>query len=173
MTRRFVLAMAVMSTALVLMGLPIAQLALTFLAPVPFEYRDLPAKVCSPSSSQERCAPLAEGDSFHPGDIVPFVVSRCVNDLFSTNSEFPYVVNRNVVNASTGLRVILPELATNVRAGGCTTSITMAHQLPETLTPGSYFLEGVATVYGRFRTVNSYFRTETFSVLKAMKETDG
>lgn len=166
-TRRFVLAMAIMSVALVLLGLPIAQLMLSVLTPVPFMYRNLPFQVCSDQSTQGMCVPLASNEAFQPGDVIPFMVDRCAFDVFGQETSMPYLVSRNVVNADTGVRVILPALATNVASQGCSVSLTLAHQLPDTLPPGRYYLEGVATVYGRFRTVNSYFRTETFIVSKS------
>jgi hypothetical protein len=165
-TRRFVLSMAIMSVALVLLGLPLVQIGLAMFTPIPFEYRNLPFKVCSPRSTPEVCIPLAQGESFQAGDIVPFLVDRCATDVFARSTVMPYIVSRNVVNDVTGVRVILPSLATELPAGGCQVTLTVAHQLPDTLPPGRYYLEGVATVYGRFRTVNAYFRTETFQVFK-------
>ncbi len=166
-TRRFILAMAIMSVALVLLGLPVLQIALAMFTPAPFEYRNLPFHVCSARSTVARCVPLAPDEAFHPGDVVPFLVDRCATDVFARSTLLPYVVSRNVVNDDTGLRVILPSLATELPSGGCDTTLTLAHQLPDTLAPGRYYIEGVATVYGRFRTVNAYFRTQTFEVARS------
>lgn len=165
-TRRFILSMALLSCAVVLLGLPVVQLGLAAFTPIPFEYRNLPFHVCGPASTTDACAPRDPGRAFHPGDVVPFIIDRCVQESFTQSAVVPYVVSRNVVNDETGIRIILPSLATEVPSGGCTTSITLAHQLPESITPGRYFFEGVATVYGRFRTVNAYFRTEVFMVSK-------
>jgi hypothetical protein len=165
-TRRFVLGMALLSCAVVLLGLPLVQIGFVLLAPTPFEYRNLPFEVCSPGSTTVECREITDADSFKPGDVVPFVVDRCATDLFARSAVLPYVLSRNVVNDQSGTRIILPSLSTEVPAGGCDRSITLAHQLPESIAPGRYYLEGVATVYGRFRTVNAYFKTETFTVVR-------
>lgn len=164
-TRRFVMSAALLSVAGVCVALIVLPLLYALLMPSPFEYRNLPFRVCAPQSTTTLCIP-ERGDPFHPGDVVPFVVDRCVNDPFVRTAEVPYVVSRNVVNEDTGTRIILPSLSTSVPSTGCETSVTVAHQLPDTLAPGSYYLEGVATVYGRFRTVNAYFRTQVFTVAK-------
>lgn len=165
-TRRFVISAALLSVAGVCIALIVLPVLYAVLAPVPFEYRNLPFRVCGPGSSTQQCLPLRDVDSFHAGDVVPFVVDRCATDPFARTAQLPYVVSRNVVNADTGTRIILPSLSTEIPAGGCETSITVAHQLPDSIAPGHYFLEGVATVYGRFRTVNAYFRTEVFNVTR-------
>jgi hypothetical protein len=164
-TRRFVMSAALLSVAGVCVALIVLPLLYALLMPSPFEYRNLPFRVCAPQSTTSLCVP-ERGDPFHAGDVVPFVVDRCVNDPFVRTAEIPYIVSRNVVNAETGVRVILPSLSTSVPSSGCETSVTVAHQLPDTLAPGRYKLEGVATVYGRFRTVNAYFVTEEFNVTR-------
>jgi hypothetical protein len=163
-TRRFILAMAVLSVALVVLLLPVVFTIIAVLTPPPFEYQNLPFQVCAPRSTVSRCEPLQSGDVFYPGEIIPFVVDRCASDLFARSAVLPYMVSRNVVNDDSGIRIILPSLSTEIPAAGCSQSITVAHQLPESIPPGRYFIEGVATVYGRFRTVNSYFRTTPFTV---------
>lgn len=165
-TRRFVISAALLAVAAMCVLLILLPILYASLAPTPFEYRNLPFRVCAPESTAFDCKPLREEDVFHSGDVIPFVVDRCATDPFARSAALPYVVSRNVVNDVTGTRLILPSLSTEIPAGGCNESITVAHQLPETITPGRYFLEGVATVYGRFRIVNAYFRTETFTVAK-------
>jgi hypothetical protein len=96
--------------------------------------------------------------------VVPLLVDRCVNDPFARGANVPYIISRNLI-AENGTRIILPGLSTNVVADGCTTMVTLANALPDGLAPGQYRLEGVATVYGRFRTVNVYFVTEPFTVI--------
>jgi hypothetical protein len=131
----------------------------------------VPFAVCDPKDVKFAAQPSPENctvpvSPFHPGDVVPFVVDRCATDAFARSTTLPYVVSRNLVNDDAGTRIILPSLSTEIPAGGCDHSITFAHQLPEAVADGRYYLEGVATAYGRFRTVNSYFRTQTFFVAK-------
>jgi hypothetical protein len=169
-TRRFILSMALLSIASVILLLPLVQIGLAVLTPMPFEYRGLPFQICAPGSTTETCLPLAAQDSFRPGDVVPFVVNRCTAEPFAQGAYLPYVLSRNVVNVTDGTRIILPSLATQIPSSGCATSVTAAHQLPDSLSPGRYYLEGVATVYGRFRVVNAYYYTEPFDV-RRVKET--
>lgn len=163
-TRRFVIAAAFLSVAAVCVILLLLPLLYSVLTPTPFEYRNLPFKVCAPGSTSLDCREIDDDDVFYPGDIVPFVADRCATDVFARSAVLPYVVSRNVVNDVTGTRIILPSLSTEIPAGGCERAITVAHQLPESIAPGRYKIEGVATVYGRFRTVNAYFVTEVFTV---------
>lgn len=165
-TRRFILGMALLSCAVVLLGLPLVQIGLAIILPPPIEYRDVPFQVCSPTSTRETCTPLQPTDVFHAGDVVPIMATRCINEAFVGAPNLSYVVNRNVVNVQTGVRTILPDLATSATDAGCQVAITYAHQLPESLAPGTYYLEGVATAYGRFRTANAYFRTQPFVVAR-------
>ncbi len=165
-TRRFIISAALLSVAAVCMLLIVLPVGYALFAPAPFEYRNLPFKVCGPGSTAQACRPLQPKDSFHGGDVVPFVVDRCVTDPFAKSTFLPYVVSRNVVNEETGTRLILPSLSTEAPSAGCESAITVAHQLPEVIVPGRYYLEGVATVYGRFRTANAYFRTESFNVTR-------
>lgn len=165
-TRRFIISAALLSIAGVCVLLIVVPIAYALVAPTPFEYRNLPFEVCAPGSTNTDCREIDDDDTFQPGDVVPFVADRCATDVFARSAVLPYVVSRNVVNADTGTRIILPSLSTEIPAGGCERSISVAHQLPESIAPGHYYLEGVATVYGRFRTVNAYFRTETFNVGK-------
>lgn len=169
-TRRFVISAALLTVVAVCCTLIVLPVVYAVVAPVPFEYRNLPFPVCDPNypafdddPSPATCR--ATIIPFEPGDVIPFVVDRCSTDPFTRSTLLPYLVSRNVVNAETGTRIILPSLATNVSASGCGRTVTMAHQLPESIAPGRYYLEGVATVYGRFRTVNAYFRTEDFTVV--------
>lgn len=181
-TRRFILAMAVMVIGVILIGLPLVFTAIALVMPPPFYYNNLPFKVCRPielTSPSEgggiggtSCTPQQPGDVFRPSDVVPFIVDRCANDSFGSNPVLAYTVGRNVVNVQTEVRTILPMLSTNVLANGCTISVTYSHQLPPVLPPGQYYLEGVATVYGRFKTVNSYFRTDIFTVDKPLPPED-
>ncbi len=164
-TRRFVLSVGLLSVAGVCIMLILIPIVYALFAPVPFEYRNLPFKVCAPQSTTSLCVPN-RNDPFHPGDVVPFLVDRCVSEPFARVSDIPYVVARNLVNDETGVRIILPALSTNAAAAGCTTAVTLAHSLPDAVAPGRYRFEGVATVYGRFRTVNAYFYTEPFTVTK-------
>ena len=166
-TRRFILGMALLSCAVVLLGLPLVQVFLAIVTPAPFEYRDVPFTVCSTRSTADHCDPLQPNDAFHPGDVVPFIASRCAQDIFARSTVLPYVVSRNLVNSDTGVRTILPSLATETPLGGCMQSLTFAHQLPEAVAPGRYYFEGVATAYGRWRTVNAYFRTADFAVVRS------
>lgn len=162
-TRRFVISAALLSVAGVCIALIILPVAYAFLMPNPFEYRNLPFRICSPQSTPTLCIP-DRNDPFHPGDVVPFVTERCVDDPFARSSEIPYVASRNIVNDDTGTRIIMPSVATSISSTGCTVSVSMAQSLPETLAPGHYYFEGVATVYGRFRTVNAYYKTQVFTV---------
>ena len=164
-TRRFILGMALLSCAMVLLGLPLVGAVLAFVTPPPLEYRNVPFTVCSPESPLGVCDPLKQDDTFRPGDVVPFMVDRCVSDMFSRSAVLAYVVSRNVVNDANGTRTILPSLATDAPSDGCQVSVTYGHQLPESLPPGRYYIEGVATAYGRFRTANAYFKTQVFSVV--------
>jgi hypothetical protein len=139
--------------------------------PTPFEYRGLPFAVCDPHDPKFSVDPSPENctvpvSPFHPGDVIPFVIDRCATEAFARSANLPYVVSRNVVNDNSGTRIILPSLSTEIPAGGCDRDVTFAHQLPESIADGRYYLEGIATVYGRFRTVNAYFRTQTFFVAK-------
>lgn len=176
-TRRFMLAIAIMTIGIVLIGLPLVFTGIALITPTPFYYRNLPFTVCRPVDTQTvpggqgspgpSCTPQRDNDAFKPGDVVPFLVDRCAQDIFGGSTSMAYVVSRNVVNDQTQIRTILPGLATNVQSNGCTIAVTYAHQLPAVLPPGRYYIEGVATVYGRFKTVNSYFRTDVFTVIKS------
>src|SRR4051794_30200850 len=109
-TRRFVISAALLSVAGVCVMLIVLPVLYALLMPSPFEYRNLPFRVCGPTSTSGMCLPLSDNDEFHPGDVVPFVVDRCVYDPFVRTAEIPYVASRNVVNAATGTRIILPSL---------------------------------------------------------------
>ena len=138
-----------------------------FIIPVPFEYKGIPFQVCpiGYAGSVETCQGYSSVPVFHPNDVVPVVVTRCIEDRFARGTEVAYVISRNVANTSNGTRVILPDIATAASPiGGCETVLTLIHQLPDSIVPGPYQLEGVATVYGRFRTVNAYFQTVPFLV---------
>lgn len=164
--RRYIAGTALLVLAMFILLFPIIQIGLALILPTPFEYRDIPFRVCAPTSTSAECLPLKESDVFYPQDVVPFVVDRCATDIFARSAQLPYVLSRNLVNDRSGVRIIMPSLSTTLPSSGCETSITVAHQLPESVAPGVYYLEGVATVYGRFKTVNSYFRTQTFVVAK-------
>jgi hypothetical protein len=162
-TRRFIISVVLLAVAAICLFLLALPLVYALVAPSPFEYRNLPFKVCAPQSTTDLCIP-SRNDPFHPGDVVPLLVDRCVNDPFARGANVPYIISRNLI-AENGTRIILPGLSTNVVADGCTTMVTLANALPDGLAPGQYRLEGVATVYGRFRTVNVYFVTEPFTVI--------
>lgn len=165
-TRRFIISATLLSIAGICVLLIVVPIMYALVAPTPFEYRNLPFEVCAPGSTNTDCREFNAGDVFQPGDVVPFVADRCATEVFARSAVLPYVVSRNVVNADTGTRIILPSLSTETPTGGCQRAISVAHQLPESIAPGHYYFEGVATVYGQFRTVNAYFRTKTFTVGK-------
>lgn len=162
-TRRFIVSIVLLAVAAICIFLLALPVIYALVAPIPFEYRNLPFKVCAPQSTPDLCIPN-RNDTFHPGAVVPLLVDRCVNDPFTARgTNVPYIISRNLI-AENGTRIILPSLSTNVIADGCTAMVTLANALPDGLAPGQYRLEGVATVYGRFRTVNVYFVTEPFTV---------
>lgn len=146
----------------------------TALVPDPFVYRNLPFRVCGPGTvspqtgqtADEACLPMGPNDSFHAGDVVPFVTDRCASNSFASGVQLPYSVSRNLRNADNGSVLILPDLATVIGQNECGRVMSMANALPDSVAPGHYFLEGVATVRGRLRTVDAYFRTDTFTVTR-------
>lgn len=160
-----VLAAAILSVSTVLIGIGLLPFIYALFVPVPFSYQNSPFPICrTGTTSIDDCLPDGDEHPFHPGDVVPFIVTRCADDVFARSTQLPYVLSRNLVNDESGTRVILPSLSTAATSGGCETVITFAHQLPDAIAPGRYYLEGVATVYGRFRTVNAYFQTQPFVV---------
>ncbi len=163
-TRRFVIAMAIIVAALILLAAPLLQFTLAVMGPVPLTYANVPFPVCSPRS-QTVCMPLQPGETFQPGDVVPILATRCINNLLGGDALFPYHVDRNLVSVSTNVRVILPDFG-SAGPNGCATSVSVANQLPIAVAPGEYFLEGISTAYGRFRTINAYWRTQVFPVTK-------
>jgi len=167
-TRRFIIAMAIIAAAAILLAAPLLQLTLAVIGPIPLTYANVPFPVCSPRS-QAICLPLTQGESFKPGDVVPILATRCINNLLGGESLFPYHVDRNLVSVTTNTRLILPDFG-SAGPNGCTTSMSLANQLPIAVAPGDYYLEGISTAYGRFRTINAYWRSQVFTVTKPEAE---
>ena len=163
-TRRFMLAMSIFGLALILLGLPLILYVLALVTPAPLSYRNVPFPICGPDSTIS-CTPLEVGYTFHPGDIVPTLATRCVDNFFAGDDLFPYHIDRNLTNTVTNVRIILPDIV-SAAPPGCMTSVSLNNQLPLATPPGLYYLEGVSTAYGRFRTVNVYWRTQNFQVSK-------
>lgn len=150
-TRRTVVSTALLTAAVVLLVLGLVPFLARFVVPPPLDYYGLPFPVLEPA--------------VHAGDVVPFSVSRCTYEPFDNDGLIPYIVSRNLVNDRTGSKTILPQLATVGTANVCETSTTLAHAVPDSTPPGTYYFEGVAHVSGRWRTVDAYFRTDVFDVL--------
>lgn len=165
-TRRFVLAMTVMMLALMLIGIPFLLTLTSIIMPAPLVYQNLPFPICSPRVATA-CQPLADDETFLPGDVVPVLASRCVQDIFNQDQFLWYTVNRNIVSTSnippSLTRIILPDFAT-ASVNGCTTNISLVNQLPTAIAPGQYYIEGVATTNTRFGARNAYWRTQEFTV---------
>jgi hypothetical protein len=163
-----IIAAAIGSVSVIAILLGLLPFIYALFIPEPFHYDAFPFRVCGKGTVDiENCLPNDHAHAFMPRDVVPFIVNRCVDDRFVTGVVLPYVVARNLHNVNSGVTIILDSLSTAAPVGGCSSSLTTAHSLPDAVVPGQYYLEGVATVYGRFRTVNAYFRTENFEVVSS------
>lgn len=149
-SKRFALAALLIAVGGVILGLPILATILTLLMPDPLTYKDWPYATNSP---------LAAGETLTYDETI------CTSDFLGAEIQ-GYIVDRSLVSAADGAHMPLARLVYGDPASGCTTRHIRAYMIPESLPPGNYFLEGVATVSTRRRTSNSYFRTEVFEVVR-------
>src|SRR4051812_8145770 len=154
--------MTVMMIALMLIGIPFLLTLTSIIMPAPLVYQNVPFPICSPREVSV-CQPLADDETFYPGDVVPTLAARCIQNIFSADQFLGYTVNRNIVSTSNLTRIILPDFA-SASVNGCTTNISLVNQLPTSIAPGQYYIEGVATTNTRFGTRNAYWRTQEFPV---------
>ena len=146
-----VAALFIMGISLILFGFATVPYIMAVFLPPPFEYVGLPFQV---TVAQVKA-----------GEAVPFLVTRCAHEPLDNDGRVAYTVSRTLVRVDGSARHQLPILPTSVESQGCSTVETLAHQIPPGQPPGVYYLEGVATVYGRWRLVNAYFYTTPFEVV--------
>jgi len=168
-----IIAAAIGSVSAVAILLGFLPFMYAMIIPEPFRYIGIPFVVCRPATTElENCVADDALHPFMPGDTVPFVVNRCVDDRFASGVRIAYTISRNLRNASNGSALILDPVGVDAPVGGCTSSVTLVHSLPNPLPDGLYYFEGVATVYGRYRTANSYFQTQVFYVKNPRPDDD-
>ena len=149
-TRRFIVSMALLSIAGVCLALPLIGAIFALASSDALTYQGWPYPLDAPSD-------------LHPGDPIIYKETICVDNPPGQSLE-GYTVDRSLVDEQ-GFRMPLIRLATGAPpVEGCTTREVKALVLPQTLPPGRYYLEGVATIYSRRRVSNAYFRTEEFTV---------
>jgi hypothetical protein len=129
--------------------------------------------------------PTARPGPFRPGEVVPVVVSRCLDDpsVAAAGGRVGYDLSRALVaddeatSAALGAsdasgvepgppaRQVLPPTFAD-SGNGCDQMVSTRNVLPARVPPGTYFFEGVARYIGPTgRTGSAYWRTQTFVVV--------
>lgn len=149
-SKRFVGSTLLAIAGAVILGLPIIATILALAMPDPLTYTNWPYPTNTPLSA---------------GDTLTYNETVCTQDFLGTEIQ-GYIVDRSLVNDADGAHMPLNRLVYGDPSSGCQTKRIRAYMIPESLPPGKYYLEGVATVSTRRRTSNAYFRTETFEVVR-------
>lgn len=155
-SKRFVAFAALVSVSVVILGLPLIATVFAILTPDPLYYANWPYPVNSPLKA---------------GDIVTYDETICTQDAFGIEVQ-GYTVDRVLVAADADTRMPLLRLVVGDPTNGCVTRLNKAMVIPQSLPPGRYYIEGVATVSTRRRIANAYFRTTDFDVIERVQDND-
>lgn len=149
-SKRFIAFAALVSVSVVILGLPLIATVFAILTPDPLYYADWPYQTNTPLQA---------------GDVVTYSETVCTQDTFG-NEVQGYTVDRVLVATDTDTRMPLLRLVVGDPTNGCVTKPNKAMVVPQSLPPGRYYIEGIATVSTRRRISNAYFRTTDFVVLE-------
>lgn len=103
------------------------------------------------------------GGPFHPGEMVPMVVTRCNSD----NVPHSYQLAHSLIEVTTSAYTVLPPAFIQAPAG-CKQAISRVNVLPLDIPAGRYRLSGGAQTTGILRTFDVSWVSEAFTVLPAI-----
>jgi hypothetical protein len=151
--------------SILLIGIALIPLLTEVLIPSPFSYQNSPFPVCRADSEGTQCTLAGPDYNFHPGDVVPLLVSRCYSEPFiSKDAKAGYRVERSLVSDHDGITISMAPTFNQVDVG-CSTDVVTIHAVPVETPMGVYHFEGASTVYGTFRTAVVVWRSNSFKVV--------